>query len=149
MKTLLKLAKAELMTKEGFEKGDFRIEFSSLWCRMEQKNTKIASSVFFSVSVYELEGQYASEPFMHHGFKMFDFGFVTPKGYKSSKPIPFEVVDEENITLIEVAKLKGFKAEYKINTFDPFYLENQAKSRNAAAWNFIAANYITDPYCTK
>lgn len=42
-----------------------------------------------------------------------------------------------------------FKTDAKKNTFDPFYHENEAKRRNAAACNYIAANYITDPYCTR
>ena len=73
----------------------------------------------------------------------------TPKGYISSKKINVNINDKNDITISEVAELLKFNTDAIKNTFDPFYAENKAKSRNASAWNFIASNYITDPYCTK
>ena len=76
-------------------------------------------------------------------------GYKTPKGYFSTKMIPVTVADTQNLTELEVEQLLEFYTDAKINSFDPFWHENQAKTRNAAAWNYIAANFITDPYCTR
>jgi len=76
-------------------------------------------------------------------------GYKTPKGYFSTKMIPVTVVDSQNVTESEVDQLLEFYTDAKVNSFDPFWHEHQAQSRNAAAWNYIAANFITDPYCTK
>jgi hypothetical protein len=73
----------------------------------------------------------------------------TPKGYISSKKINVNINDKNDVTISEVAELLKFNTDAIKNTFNPFYAEHKAKSRNAAAWNFIASNYITDPYCTK
>jgi hypothetical protein len=76
-------------------------------------------------------------------------GYKTPKGYFSNKMIPVTVTDTQNVTELEVEQLLEFYTDAKVNRFDPFWHENQAKTRNAAAWNYIAANFITDPYCTR
>lgn len=139
MKTITKIAKAELMTREGYEAGDFSLEFVSLWGENEKTNKK-SSSVYASFTIVDLDGTREGV----HQFKMFDFGFVTPKGYKSTKMVPVTVSDWENLTVAEVLQLLPFKCEYRLNTFDPFYAENEAQRRNASAWNFIARNYLTE-----
>jgi hypothetical protein len=76
-------------------------------------------------------------------------GYVTPKGYLSTKKIPVTVADNQNLTDGEVIALAEFITDAKPNSFDPFYAEHEAQRRNASAWNYIAKNYITDPYCTR
>lgn len=76
-------------------------------------------------------------------------GYKTPKGYFSTKMIPVSVVDCQNLTELEVEQLLEFYTDAKVNSFDPFYHEHQAQRKNASAWNYIAENYITDPYCTR
>jgi hypothetical protein len=76
-------------------------------------------------------------------------GYKTPKGYFSTKMIPVTVADAQNLTESEVEQLLEFYTDAKVNSFDPFWHENQAKTKNAAAWSYIAANFITDPYCTR
>lgn len=78
-------------------------------------------------------------------------GFKTPKGYFSKKklPVSFNYQNEEILTESQALELLEFETDAKKNTFDPFYKENQAKARNAAAWNYVVQNYITDPYCTR
>jgi hypothetical protein len=76
-------------------------------------------------------------------------GYKTPKGYFSTKMIPVTVADAQNLTEYEVQQLLEFYTDAKVNSFDPFWHENQAKTKNAAAWNYIAKNFITDPYCTR
>ena len=73
----------------------------------------------------------------------------TPKGYISSKKINVNIKDKSDITLEEVTELLKFHTDAIKNTFDPFYAANQAKRKNAAAWNHIVSNYITDSNCTK
>lgn len=148
MKTITKIARAELMMQEGYKLGDFTLKFIG-YEDYRSESTKSRNSVLAKFEVYALDGEYSTKPEMIHSFTLFDYGFVTPKGYKSSKKVPVKVVDSENLTLEEVNALKQFKSEYKINSYDPFYHENEAKRRNASAWNYIAANYITDPHCTR
>lgn len=78
---------------------------------------------------------------------MFTVGFKTPKGYISSKKIPvdFEYKDRD-LNERQINELLKYQTDAVKNTFDPFYKENQAKSRNAAAWNYVAQNYITHPW---
>jgi hypothetical protein len=76
-------------------------------------------------------------------------GYKTPKGYFSTKMLPVVVANIYELTELEVEALLEFYTDAKKNTYDPFYFENEAKRRNASAWNYIAANYITDPYCTR
>ncbi len=78
-------------------------------------------------------------------------GYKTPKGYFSKKKVDvdFEYQNEEHLSISQALELMKFKTDAKINTFDPFWHENQSKMRNASAWNYIAQNYITDPYCTR
>ena len=73
----------------------------------------------------------------------FTCAYKTPKGYISSKKIPVVVNDQWNVTLEEAAELLKFNTDAVKNTFDPFYHENQAKGREAAAMNYIAQNYIS------
>lgn len=144
MKTLTKLVKAEMMTQTGYELGDFTLKFNCFFAENDKSNRR-SNSVFASFHVYTLDGVFE----FTHSFKIFDFGFVTPSGYKSTKLVPVRISSLENLTSSEVAELKQYSCVYKLNTFDPFYAENEAKRRNASAWNYIAANYITDPYCTR
>jgi len=76
-------------------------------------------------------------------------GYKTPKGYFSTKMLPVSITDTQNLTELEIEALLEFYTDAKKNTYDPFYYENEANRRNASAWNYIAANYITDPYCTR
>jgi hypothetical protein len=69
-------------------------------------------------------------------------GFKTPKGYISKKKLPVEIKDTHNVTLEEATEVLKYQTDAKKNTFDPFWHENEAKRRNAAAWNYIAANHI-------
>lgn len=148
MKTLQKIAKAELMLQEGFTEGDFTLKFIGFE-DYSSSSTKSKNSVLARFEVYALSGEYSIKPEMTHNLVLFDYGFVTPKGYKSSKKVPVIIADAEHLSIEEVMALKVFKADYKLNTFDPFYAENEANRRNASAMNYIAANYITDPYCTR
>lgn len=149
MKTLIKIARATLTEKDGYGMGDFTLVFKSFNAIIEKDN-RHANSVFATFDVmYENPNNGLTQYECQHSFKMFDFGFVTPKGYKSTKVVPVAVRDTEALTLTEVQELKQYSAVYKLNTYDPFYSENEAARRNASAWNYIAANYITDPYCTR
>ena len=74
--------------------------------------------------------------------KQFVCSYKTPKGYISSKKLPVLVKDSNNVTLEEAAELLAFNTDAVKNTFDPFYAENEAKRRNAAAWSFIASNHL-------
>lgn len=81
-------------------------------------------------------------------------GVLTKSNYISTKKLDVsfnrnidcdtELSDEE----IEMVS-KFIVTDFKVNTFDPFYHENEAKRRNASAWNYIVKNYISDPYCTR
>lgn len=74
----------------------------------------------------------------------FTCAFKTPKGYISNKKIGVDVKDNANVTFEEAAKLLTFNTDAIKNNFDPFWHENEARRRNAAAWNFIASNYLQD-----
>lgn len=78
-------------------------------------------------------------------------GYKTKKGYFSKKKldVSFNYQKGEELTLEQVFELLNFKTDAKINTFDPFWHENEAKRRNASAWNYVASNFISDPYCTR
>lgn len=78
-------------------------------------------------------------------------GYKTPKGYFSRKKVDvnFDYKNNEPLTLEQVFELMNFKTDAKKNMFDPFFHENEAKRRNASGWNYVAQNYITDPYCTR
>jgi hypothetical protein len=150
MKTLTKLAKAEQMQAAGYELGDFTLEFIGFNCtNYVEKSAKRKDIVYAQFEVYgkNQKGETVRECCI--SYEMFSFGFVTPKGYKSTKVVPVTVKDIDNLSKEDILKLLQYKADYKINTFDPFYYENEAKRRNAAGWNYVAANFITDPYCTR
>lgn len=89
------------------------------------------------------------EPFQEPVGVIIKCGYKTPKGYFSTKMIPVTVVDTQNLTLEETLAMWEFRTDAKRNTYDPFWHENQARSREGAAWNYIATHYITDPYCTR
>jgi len=72
----------------------------------------------------------------------FTCAFKTPKGYISSKKINVSVKDNNNLTIDEATELLKYNTDAVVNTFDPFYKENQAKHRNSSAWNFIASNHL-------
>ena len=74
----------------------------------------------------------------------FTCSFKTPKGYISSKKINVDVIDKNNVTIEEATELLKYNTDAVVNSFDPFYRENQAKHRNSSAWNFIASNYLQD-----
>ena len=76
-------------------------------------------------------------------------GYKTPKGYFSTKMIPVNVTNTQSLTEAEVIELLQFYTDAKRNSFDPFWHENEANRRNVSAWNYIAQNFITDPYCTR
>ena len=92
------------------------------------------------------EGQYFINGKKYNGKGIsvqFTCAFKTPKGYISSKKIPVVIKDKHNVTLEEVAELLKFNTDAVKNGFDPFYHENEAKRRNAAAFNSIAQNHIS------
>jgi hypothetical protein len=74
----------------------------------------------------------------------FTCAFKTPKGYISSKKIEVSFKDKNNISIEEATELLKFNTDAIKNDFDPFYKENEARRRNAAAWNFIASNHLQD-----
>lgn len=76
-------------------------------------------------------------------------GYKTPKGYFSTKMLPVVIANRQDLTADEVVKMWQFRTDAKINNFDPFYAENEAKRRNASAWNYIAQHFITASYCRK
>lgn len=76
----------------------------------------------------------------------FTCSYKTPKGYISSKKIPVEIKNNSDVTLEEVTELLKFNTDAVKNMFDPFWHENQAKARNAAAWVSIAKNHL-QPDC--
>lgn len=71
---------------------------------------------------------------------LFTCAYKTPKGYISSKKLPVQINDTSNVTIEEASELLMFNTDAVKNTFDPFYHENEAKRRNAIAWNAIAQN---------
>lgn len=74
----------------------------------------------------------------------FTCAFKTPKGYISSKKINVDIKDKSNVTIDEATELLKYNTDAVVNSFDPFYKENQAKHRNSSAWNFIASKYLQD-----
>lgn len=104
-------------------------------------------TVMFSSCEYTLKNGEIDFEDGKHNFN-FTIGIKTPKGYKSKKEIPVTVLDGEKLTDSEVELLMGFCNEFKVNTFDPFYIENEAARRNAAGWSYVAQNFITDLWCT-
>tara|TARA_R110000764_G_scaffold207827_1_gene293426 strand:+ start:108 stop:542 length:435 start_codon:yes stop_codon:yes gene_type:complete len=68
--------------------------------------------------------------------------YKTPKGYISSKKLPVEIKDVNNVTLEEATELLKFNTDAIKNTFDPFYHENESKRRSAIGWNAVASNYL-------
>ena len=76
----------------------------------------------------------------------FTCSYKTPKGYISSKKLPIEIKDVNDVSLEEVTELLKFNTDAVKNGFDPFWHENQAKARNAAAWVSIASNHL-QPDC--
>tara|TARA_R110000787_G_C13177636_1_gene421453 strand:+ start:81 stop:524 length:444 start_codon:yes stop_codon:yes gene_type:complete len=73
----------------------------------------------------------------------FTCAFKTPKGYISSKKLPVIINDKNDVTIDEVSELLKFNTDAVKNTFDPFWHENQAKRKNASAWNCIAQHHIS------
>lgn len=78
-------------------------------------------------------------------------GYKTPKGYFSKKklPVDFEYQDGQRLSMDQAIELMSYQTDAKENTFDPFWHENEARRRNAAGWNAVARDHITDPYCTR
>lgn len=72
----------------------------------------------------------------------FTCAFKTSKGYISKKKLPVDIKDIYNVTLEEAKELLKFNTDAVKNTFDPFWHENQAKEKNACAWNHIALNHL-------
>jgi hypothetical protein len=86
---------------------------------------------------------YSDEPNTKESIgKQFTCSFKTPKGYISSKKINVSVKNTSDVSIEEATELLKFNTDAVKNNFDPFYRENQAKARNASAWNFIASNYL-------
>ena len=139
MKNVLEFVKRELSVKfaKRCPNAETSVEFGELTCSMLEGSTLDFS---FDDGQYFLNGK-------KHGRKgigvQFTCAFKTPKGYISSKKLPVVIKDKHNVTLEEVAELLKFNTDAVKNGFDPFYHENEAKRRNAAAWNFIAQNYIS------
>lgn len=73
--------------------------------------------------------------------RQYTIGFKTPKGYISKKSTGVIIADRNDITLAEAAELMAFNTDAVKNTFDPFYAENQAKHRSAAAMADLARGY--------
>jgi hypothetical protein len=79
--------------------------------------------------------------------KQFQFkvGISTPKGYFSTKKMPITVIDAESLTEIELTEImQYFNPLTKENTFDPFYFENNERSKNAAGWAYVASKLQDD-----
>lgn len=74
----------------------------------------------------------------------FTCAYKTPKGYISSKKLPVAIANCHDVTLEEASALLEFDTDAVKNTFDPFWHENEARRRNACAWNHIANNYLQD-----
>ena len=79
----------------------------------------------------------------------FTCSYKTKSGYISTKKLPVDVKDNNNVTIEEASQLMDFLTDAKENKYDPFYHEKKVKRANAAAWNHIAKNHISDPYDTK
>lgn len=153
-KEILEAVKLDCVNNGGVNLQHAQIEYSELSCVYvkghDKRNMKLGGGldlVFcFDSSTITYEGESPEKYDLEITIKC---GYKTPKGYFSTKMIPVEVVDVYNLTDEEVLKMWEFKTDAKKNSFDPFYHENEAKRRNASAWNYITANYITDPYCTR
>jgi hypothetical protein len=81
------------------------------------------------------------------GIEQFQFkvGIQTPKGYFSTKKMPITVIDAESLTETELTEvMQYFNILTKENTFDPFYFENNEKSKNANAWAIVASKLQAD-----
>lgn len=78
-------------------------------------------------------------------------GYKTPKGYFSKKKVDvdFDYQNGESLTLDQSFELMKFQTDAKKNTFDPFWHKNESNRKNASAINYIARNFITDPWCTR
>jgi hypothetical protein len=75
----------------------------------------------------------------------FKVGITTPKGYFSTKKMPITVIDAESLTEIELTEImQYFNPLTKENTFDPFYFENNERSKNAAGWAIVASKLQAD-----
>lgn len=73
----------------------------------------------------------------------FTCAYKTPKGYISKKKLPVVIKDDGDVTMEEATELLKFNTDAVKNGFDPFWRENEAKRRNASAWNSIAQNHIS------
>tara|TARA_R110000787_G_scaffold22510_2_gene65302 strand:+ start:739 stop:1167 length:429 start_codon:yes stop_codon:yes gene_type:complete len=141
------------MTTLEFIKNELELRFSK---RFSSENTSVVfgdlTYSFFSGTTLECvfeEGQYFidGEPHNSKGISIqFTCAYKTPKGYISSKKLPVEIKNNSDVTLEETAELLRFNTDAIKNGFDPFWHENQAKARNAAAWVSIASNHL-QPDC--
>ena len=82
------------------------------------------------------------------------FKMATPKGWESAKKIyePLDVIlwEQSNGALIteECAKMLAAKyANVQVKVYET--AEQRAQRANAAGWNYVAANFMHDPYCTR
>lgn len=138
------------MTTLEFIKTELELKFSK---QFPFENTSVVFGYltysFFNGTTLECvfeEGEYFIDGESYNGKGIsvqFTCSYKTPKGYISSKKLPVSINDNNNVTLEEVAELLKFNTDAIKNNFDPFYHENEAKRRNASAWNFIAQNYIS------
>jgi hypothetical protein len=71
-------------------------------------------------------------------------GFKTKSGYLSTKKLGLDVKNLENLSFEEVVLVMSFKTDAINKSFDPFFYENNIKSKNASAWNYIASNHLQD-----
>jgi hypothetical protein len=140
-------------TIEQYKQWGFQLDLGSITnvcvfglSKESFKNARGAELTFYfdNCKSIDANGSY-SEP---KEFSL-SIGYKTLKGYFSTKMIPVTVANTQNVTESEVEQLLEFYTDAKVNSFDPFWHENQAKTKNAAAWNNIAANFMTDPYCTQ
>ena len=138
------------MTTLQFIQNELELKFSNKFS--SEKTNVIFGNLTYSFlkgttleCVFE-DGQYFIDGESYNGKGIsiqFTCSYKTPKGYISSKKIPVTINDNEDVTLEEVVELLKFNTDAIKNTFDPFYHENEAKRRNASAFNFIAQNYIS------
>jgi|TARA_R110000822_G_scaffold17244_1_gene58248 hypothetical protein len=144
------LIHTQIISTLKFIKTELELKFSK---EFPSENTTVffgdLTYSFFNGTTLECvfeEGEYFidGESYDGKGISIqFTCSYKTPKGYISSKKIPININDNNNVTLEEVTELLKFNTDAVKNTFDPFYHENEAKRRNALAWNFIAQNHIS------
>lgn len=141
IKYITSAAKASIEHKYGKNvSGNANVDFGSITYSFLQDSGRAKDCILEVVfeeaagSVEYTDGAEVFSETVSGASIMFKIGFKTKGGYISSKKLPVEYNNKNDLTVDEVLELLQYETDGKINTFDPFYKENLAKWKNSAAW---------------